>query len=165
MRILIVFLLLINCFVFCGDANKFSWDVFVKTYGNEKFIVNFPNDPVCLKFNLKDKNKKGLFIKASEGEIDYVLQVAENYNEDEKKVLFNILRGLKNFPFVNIVKFSFCEKKDEKFLDVIFQDLFLSIICKAKIIVTKNNIYSLFTSYKNGMDEKHKFFIKSFHLD
>ena len=51
-----------------------------------------------------------------------------------------------------------------KVLDVIFEDKSLSNFCKAKVLVTKNNIYTFFTSYKKGTEEKHNFFTKSFHI-
>jgi hypothetical protein len=165
MRFLIwFFVLAFGVQVHAKKLNELKWNVFIKTYGREKFAVNFPKDPKTLIYELKNLEKKGLFVQSSDGDIDYMLQVSEKYSSDEKEILLNALKYLKKFAFVDIVKFSFNENEKNKILDIIFKDKFLLLFCKARIIVTKNNIYTFFTSYKKGMNEQHNFFTKSFHI-
>jgi len=142
------------------SAKASNWNVFVKTYGMEKFAVSIPSDPFLFDCNIKNFKKSALFFKAADKDVKYFMQIVEKSKSDTN-VLKNVLTHLKSFSFVKINEYSFSNKN---ILNILFEDTFLKTLCKIHVIVTKNNIYSFFTNYKEGSEEKHDFFVNSFHL-
>lgn len=159
-KLIFLFLLFLKISIFASTP----WSVLIKTYNKEKFCIKFPQKPDFMSYDLKYFKNKGLFIKSFSSNVKYCLQIAEKYIKDENQILQNALDNLKRFPSVSIVKHSFKKEDKTNILDVIFKDHFTSTICRAKIIVTSKNVYSLFTSYKKGVCENHNLFIDSFHI-
>ena len=139
---------------------KDDWIVFVKVFEKEKFTVNFPREPFSMSYDLKNFEKRCVFLKAKKEGVNYAIQITPKYRDNTKMVFKDILKRFKNFSPLELMEFSFSENGN--FLDLFFKDNSLSVFCRTRVIVTKNNIYSLFTFYKEK--EAHNSFIKSFRI-
>ncbi len=140
--------------------NPKEWIVFVKTYGNDKFSINFPVDPRILTSNIDDQ--KVLSIKAEEAGAEYTLQIAPKFDEN---AIFDSLEKLKSNASITVLEESFTQQEKRKVLSYFYKDEKISKFFKTHIIITDKNVYSFSTSYLEGVKENHKFFISSFYLE
>lgn len=158
--------ILIACFSVWGSCaftemlNPKDWTVFVKTYGTDKFSVNFPVDPKISAYDVSEQ--KVLSIKAEEGGAEYTLQIAPKFDE---KTIFDSFENLKNNDSITILDQSFTQNETRKILDYSYKDDKQSKLFKTHVIITEKNVYSFSTCYPEGIKDSHQFFISSFYLE
>lgn len=144
--------------------NYKDWVVFVKTCQNEQFCVNFPTDPETRSIKPLNFDEDNRFWAASaEHEVIYCLEVMPKNNNDE--YLDDYLKFLKNNSEIEIIDSSFSGERTNKILDISYFNIKNLLYGKTRLIMTKNNIYSLSTSYNEGEKEDHGYFIASFFVD
>ena len=163
--VILIFILFISTHIYAAKVNDKEWIVFVKSYRDEQFCVNFPRDPdiLDLSINKGDDEGKIFFAKVDNDNVNYSIEVIPNNDNDYFEEL---LTSLKNQTNIEIVDHSFSsDKKNNKIIDISYKDNEHLTLSKTRTIITKSNIYTLFTSSMIGGNEDHKYFITSFFVE
>jgi hypothetical protein len=141
-----------------------SWVLLIKKYGKEKFLAKFPSNFEIKYLPIKE-NQKAVHVFSSEEDVQYFFTVYPNSEKIENK-----LEVLKKSPHINIVKVLESKNALGKVVDILYTDDSIlgdgtTANCKAKIIQTRENIYSFFTIFKDDKKDKHDFFVSSFFIE
>ena len=151
---------------FSKVINEKQWVVYVKTYRGERFCVNFPKDPTTFSSDLKKNSKEKTFsIETAIDGVNYSLLASPKDHED---YFSSIIDNLKSRSNIVILDQNLTQMEGKQILDITFKDLEkikMPVFCKMQTILTKNNVYSLFTSYKEDDKESHNYFISSFQIE
>jgi hypothetical protein len=151
------FIIFISTLCFSAQLNPKEWVVFIKSYQNEQFCVNFPDDPEFFSRAQEKGEEKLFFANAASDGVSYSIEVVPTIGDD---FLTNFFSSLKDQPNVEILNYSFFNQK--KGLDIAYIDHDQFLAGKTRTIVTKKNTYILKTSYKVGEKKDHTYFTSSF---
>jgi hypothetical protein len=144
--------------------NEKEWVVFIKSYSNERFCINFPNDPEFFNKPSEGNEKKTFVARASQAGINYTLEVSPNNKEN---YLGKMLDKIKQNQDLEIVDYSISNQTanwNNKILDLACVDHKKSQTEKIRMIFTKNNIYQLHTVFNSSEKNDHNYFINSFFI-
>lgn len=138
--------------------NEKEWIVFIKTFNDEKFSVNFPIDPTLNL--LKRKNlKEGLFLTSSQDQVHFALETTVNEGEDYFSILLNELKKDSTIELLEAANAS------GPIFDIHYRDLATDLFCKIRVILTSANVYYLITTFLKEEMDLHDYFISSFRID
>ena len=163
MRLFKIFICILVVFISSlafSQINPKEWVVFIKSYKNEQFCVNFPDDPEFFNTVQKSDNEKLFFANAASSGANYSIEVLPTLDKDYLTKFFSYL---KHQPDLEIVNYSFFNGMN-KGLDIEYIDQSKSLSTKTRAIITKNSTYILSTSFKVNEKEDHTYFVSSFSI-
>jgi hypothetical protein len=163
-KIICFFLIVASTMAFSA-INEKKWIVLIKTYTDERFSLNFPKDPEYSYKQSKD-NKKVFVATAAEAGVNYALEVAPNNNdEDPIRKMLDETKQNQNLEIIDYSTSSDRGSRYNKILDLVCLDHTKSQMEKKRIVVTKKNIYQLYTLFNSGEKNDHGYFINSFYIE
>lgn len=163
-RYLIIFIFLMCSLFSIENKNEEEpWVVCIKKCGNEKIMIRFPEDPEMKFF----KDLPSHHFSSSDEEIHYSLTTLIENEKPSKDVFEEVLKEIQTSKEKKLLeqqekKIPWGKRLDLKYL---ISDGQASTVVKTSTIVTKNNIYTLKTSFPQNLEgDQHHIFTKSFSL-
>lgn len=146
-----------------SDKESKVWVVFIRKFGKEKIVVKFPKKPeLSCFYKVKLPSFK---VQVKEEKKLYSLTVEPN-NEKDTERFFNLKKKeMEKIPYYQIQDMH---QKDNS-LDIYFVDFLHSNEKKEtffhqRILVTENNIYTLFSHVESEKKDQILYFIESFSI-
>jgi len=134
-----------------GDDQQDIWVVFSKKIGKEKFLVRFPDDPVCL------HSLEGMQISSSQKGERFHLFVQENENSS---VFDQRVQKIQALPETTLIQ---AERVSSNTFDLLYQ--MEGKWVWERIFVTPNYVYTLQTCSDKFMVENHRIFFDSLYVE
>jgi hypothetical protein len=135
------------------------WALYIRKFGNEKIMIRFPKSPI-LKSLSDQENSYCIQCKDENNIYQLFVQPLDNYQKD---IIYTMLQKVQNDSNAEIVN-HFTKKESKNILDISYYENNNDKQVRNRIIVTKENVFTLKVEHPKSSTISDEYFMHSFDI-